>query len=86
MEHKIEWNTKAVKQLVKIPQKDAMRVKESVNTLGQDEKSWRNVKKLVNHKYSHRLRVGNYRVLFNSEKTVVILTIEEIKKRDDRTY
>jgi mRNA interferase RelE/StbE len=86
MKHKIEWKSRAVKQLLKIPQKDAKRIKDAVDLLEQQEKNQRNIKKLINHKYSHRLRVGNYRVLFNSAETIVILTIEEIRKRDERTY
>lgn len=86
MNHKIEWKIKAVKQLLKIPQEDIKRIKDAVSSLEKDESTWRNVRKLVNHQYSHRLRAGNYRVLFNSADTVVILTIEEVKKRDERTY
>jgi len=86
MLHKIDWKIKAVKQLLKIPLKDAKKVKDEVKALEKDESSWHNVKKLVNHQYSHRLRVGNYRVLFNSGKAIEIVTIEEVKKRDERTY
>nr|WP_218966867.1 hypothetical protein [Snodgrassella alvi] len=45
-----------------------------------------NVKKLNNHQYDYRLRVGNYRVLFNYDGDISIVSIEEVKKRDDRTY
>ena len=45
-----------------------------------------NVKKLSNHLYDYRLRVGNYRVLFNYDGDISIVSIEEVKKRDDRTY
>ncbi|MEI8244369.1 MAG: type II toxin-antitoxin system RelE/ParE family toxin [Lentisphaerota bacterium] len=86
MNHKIEWRNKAVKQLLKIPQQDAKRIKDTVSSLENDEGAWHNVKKLVNHQYSHRLRVGNYRVLFNSGEALVILVIEEVKKRDESTY
>jgi mRNA-degrading endonuclease RelE of RelBE toxin-antitoxin system len=30
--------------------------------------------------------VGNYRVLFNLLDTVEVVNIEEVKKRDERTY
>jgi mRNA-degrading endonuclease RelE of RelBE toxin-antitoxin system len=46
----------------------------------------RNVKALVNHAYGYRLRVGNYRVFFDFEGAVRIVSIEEVKKRDERTY
>lgn len=45
-----------------------------------------NVKALVNHDYSYRLRVGNYRVFFEFDGDVKIVWIEEVKKRDENTY
>ena len=45
-----------------------------------------NVKTLINHDYAYRLRVGDYRVFFNVRETVEIISIEEVKKRDERTY
>ena len=45
-----------------------------------------NVKSLVNRP-EYRLRVGRYRVIFTvSEGGAVIEYIEEVKKRDERTY
>jgi mRNA interferase RelE/StbE len=44
------------------------------------------VKVLVNYKQSYRLRVGRYRVLFNYDGDVRIVEIQEVKKRDERTY
>lgn len=46
----------------------------------------RNVKALTNHRYPYRLRVGAYRVFFEFEDAIRIVRIEEVKKRDDRTY
>ena len=48
---------------------------------------WHNVKSLTNHQYDYRLRVGRYRVFFDVEEDEVrIYFIQEVKKRDDRTY
>jgi mRNA-degrading endonuclease RelE of RelBE toxin-antitoxin system len=44
------------------------------------------VKRLSNHPYEYRLRVGRYRVFFDFHSTVRIIRIEEVKKRDERTY
>jgi len=44
------------------------------------------VKALVNHAYSHRLRVGAYRVLMTVDTVVEVSWIEEVKKRDERTF
>jgi len=46
----------------------------------------RNVKALTNHRYQYRLRVGSYRVFFNFDGVVHIVYIEEVRKRDERTY
>jgi len=42
------------------------------------------VKRLVNHQYDYRLRVGTWRVFFT--EAFEIVQIEEVKKRDERTY
>jgi mRNA-degrading endonuclease RelE of RelBE toxin-antitoxin system len=46
----------------------------------------KNVKALTNHQYGYRLKVGNYRVLFDVENDIQIIDIQEVKKRDDNTY
>ncbi|OGT88863.1 MAG: hypothetical protein A2286_10270 [Gammaproteobacteria bacterium RIFOXYA12_FULL_61_12] len=41
---------------------------------------------LVNHAYTHRLRVGDYRILMTVDTAIEISLIEEVKKCDERTY
>lgn len=45
-----------------------------------------NVKALIGHDYAYRLRVGNYRVMFDWDGTIKVVSIQEVKKRDERTY
>jgi mRNA interferase RelE/StbE len=45
-----------------------------------------NVKALSDHRYGYRLRVGDYRVLFDVLTAIEVVSIEEVKKRDERTY
>lgn len=63
-----------------------MQIRRAVSTELVDLSKARNVKTLTNHEYGYRLRVGNYRVFFEFEGSVRIITIEEVKKRDERTY
>jgi mRNA interferase RelE/StbE len=83
---KIAWKPKAYKQLLKIrDQHDRDAVYDSTESLV----AWpecRNVKPLTNHKYGFRLRVGRYRVLFDVHDTIRIIEVQEVKKRDERTY
>ena len=51
-----------------------------------DLSSARNVKALKDHEYGYRLRVGNYRVFFEFDGAVRIVSVEEVRKRDERTY
>ena len=46
-----------------------------------------NVKSLANRP-EYRLRVGRYRVIFSvsEDGAVTVVLIEEVKKRDERTY
>ena len=84
--YNISWEKKARKQLARIGvQATRDEIYDSVENL-RDFPSVENVKKLTNHSYGYRLRVGRYRVFFNFEDIVRIIHIEEVKKRDDRTY
>jgi mRNA-degrading endonuclease RelE of RelBE toxin-antitoxin system len=82
----IEWESKARKQLAKIDGKATRdELYDSAERLS-DLQNVEQVKKLTNHKYGYRLRVGRYRVFFDVDDSVRIIYIEEVKKRDDRTY
>ena len=82
---KIEWRSKALKQLQKLPVDDKKQITLAVRTLNKFP-NVQNVKALKNHTYGYRLRVGRYRVLFDYENSVKIISIEEVRKRDDNTY
>ncbi|WP_275098088.1 type II toxin-antitoxin system RelE family toxin [Sedimenticola hydrogenitrophicus] len=81
----LTWTNKARKQLLKIQRQDAARIYAQVGALA-DFPHCDEVKRLTNHRYDYRLRVGRYRVFFNHDGAVRIISIEEVKKRDERTY
>ena len=81
----IEWAKKATKQLLKINKPDQKAIFSKVQEL-KDFPDCGNVKTLTNHEYSYRLRVGRYRVFFEFASQIKIIRIEEVKKRDERTY
>jgi mRNA interferase RelE/StbE len=58
----------------------------AVTTELVDLSSARNVKALKDLEYGYRLRVGNYRVFFEFDGAVRIVSVEEVRKRDERTY
>ncbi len=80
------WQPKAVKQLKKIGDRVVQeRILKTTRSLSQFP-DCSNVKRLTDHEPTHRLRVGNWRVLFNVFEEVNIVSIEEVKKRDENTY
>ena len=82
----ILWKRKAQKQLLKIS-KTEIKARNSVDRKRITQfPNIQQAKALTNHQYGYRLRVGNYRVLFDVDTTVQIIAIEEVKKRDDNTY
>ena len=81
----IEWKIKAIKQLRKIHPVSQQAIKNTVHGL-KNFPNCTGVKALTNHQYDYRLRVGNYRVFFEHADKIKIITIEEVKKRDERTY
>ena len=82
----INWKPKALKQLEKVKE-TAMRqrIYTEVQALSNFPEC-PGVKKLVNHDYSYRLRVGDFRVFFEFNGNIHIISIEEVKKRNERTY
>ncbi len=82
----VTWSMRATKQYAKLPKHDQAAVSKGVDGL----ELWpdcHNVKALTNRS-DYRLRVGRYRVIFtvDTNKAPVIVRIEEVKKRDERTY
>ena len=82
----INWQPKALRQLRKIEVHVGKQIRTAVSTELVDLSKARNVKALANHDHRYRLRVGNYRVFFDFDGAVCIVNIEEVRKRDERTY
>ena len=85
--NEINWTKKAIKQQRKIATSQNTKIINAVDTLIDfDGMPFLNVKNLTNHAYQYRLRVGDYRILFNHDGQIEIIEIKEVKKRDGRTY
>ena len=84
--NEITWKPKALKQAEKIKDKATRQKIYTESQVLADFPNCLGIKKLVNHAYSYRLRVGDYRVFFEFDGNVRIVSIEEVKKRDESTY
>lgn len=81
----IHWAPKAAKQLRKLDRQHQVVIRDGVGALAAMP-DCQNVKALTNHQYGYRLRVGNHRVLFDWDSGIRIVEIQEVRKRDERTY
>ncbi|MGB3287970.1 MAG: type II toxin-antitoxin system RelE/ParE family toxin [Burkholderiaceae bacterium] len=81
----ILWTPKAAKQLRKVDRQHQVVIRDGVSALVAMP-NCPNVKTLANHQYGYRLRIGDYRVLFDWGVEIRIIEIQEVRKRDERTY
>jgi mRNA-degrading endonuclease RelE of RelBE toxin-antitoxin system len=80
----IEWKNKALRELRKIKStQDRDDIYEAVGKLVLFP-DCDNIKYILNSDSLYRLRVKNWRVIFSSR--LEIITIEEVKRRNERTY
>lgn len=84
--NRIEWTPKAARQLRKLPQPAQVDIRDAVQAKLPQFPLCTGVKAPVNHPCGYRLRVGNYRVLFDFAGSIKLVRIEEVGKRDERTY
>jgi len=82
---KIEWNPKAVRQLHKIKDTEITDSIKAATYLLQHWPECPNIIKLKSRS-EYRMRVGNWRIFFDVDQVVRIIEIQEVKKRNERTY
>jgi mRNA-degrading endonuclease RelE of RelBE toxin-antitoxin system len=81
----VRWLPKAKRQLRKLDPKAQQKIVSATDTL-ESMPECANVRTLTDHQYGYRLRVGNFRVLFDWSGFVRIAEIQEVKKRNESTY
>jgi len=82
----INWQPKALRQLRKLDSTVNKQIRSAVSSELVDLTKARNVKALASHEYGYRLRVGSYRVFFEFDGEIQVISIEEVRKRNERTY
>ena len=79
---RIEWRRSTKKDLRKLPPKEVARIFEAVETLA-DEPFPFGVEKLKGSEHSYRIRVGDYRVVYEVFADLKLVEIERVKNRKD---
>lgn len=71
MSYEVRFAVRALKELDKIPDKDRRRILDKIRLMQEGEPV--PIRKLTNRRPAYRLRVGDYRVLFECEERVIVI-------------
>jgi len=83
----VTWTKKALKQLTSIDNRYRKTISEKVGQLKTFPSVTLDIKKLQASDSQYRMRVGNYRIIFEiTDGEPVICTIQEVKRRTSTTY
>lgn len=81
------WHNRARKQMKRIPKHYQEAILDAVDKLAEfPDCEGLNIVPLKKHRYDYGMRIGRYRVLFDCQEAVEIIAIQEVKKRNERTY
>ncbi|HRQ38342.1 MAG TPA: type II toxin-antitoxin system RelE/ParE family toxin [Chloroflexota bacterium] len=83
--YKAQFTDVALKKLKRYPQNDQRRILARIEQLAEDPLAMPNVKRLVDFDVAYRLRVGDYRVLFDRDDIILIIDVIDILPRG-RSY
>jgi len=81
----VQWSTRALRQVRKLPDDVRQQISDAASDL-ENMPDCQQVKALQNHRCGYRRRVGQYRILFDWDSIVHIVSIEEVRRRNERTY
>lgn len=80
--YKIEWKNSAYKELQKLPRPMIVKVVAAVSDLANDPFP-HGVKKLIGSEYTYRIRIGDYRVVYEVFENKLIIEIVRVRHRKD---
>ena len=78
--YKIEWKHSAKKELKKLDKQIVPRILQAVENLANNPYS-SGSKKLIGSDSIYRIRVGNYRIVYNLKSSVLIIEIIKVGHR-----
>jgi mRNA interferase RelE/StbE len=80
--YQIEWKNSAYKELQKLPRQMIPKIVTEVGNLSNNPYP-QGVKKLVGSEHSYRIRIGDYRVIYEIIENKLIIEIIRVRHRKD---
>ena len=85
MKYKVVFKPSVAKQIRQLDKKEQKKVVAAAESLASNPRPY-GYKKLVDKEAFYRIRVGNYRIIYEIFDNILVVNILQIKKRDERTY
>jgi len=82
MTYSIEFRPVVLKSLKRFPKKDLVRIKKKVEELSQDLPA-PNITKMKGNNSFHKIRTGDYRIIYEIHESRVVILIVKIGHRKD---
>ncbi|MDA8136739.1 MAG: type II toxin-antitoxin system RelE/ParE family toxin [Desulfobacteraceae bacterium] len=82
MTYAIEFRPSVLKNLERFPKRDLVRIKKKIEELGRDLPDPNTTKMKGNHSF-HRVRTGDYRIIYEIQDDRLIILIVKIGHRKD---
>ncbi len=83
MPYQIKIKRQADRTLKRLRPQDRLRITEKIDLLGQNPDNPTLDVKRLQGQFLYRLRVGQWRVIFDRQEVVKVISIEKIKPRGD---
>jgi mRNA interferase RelE/StbE len=77
----VTFTEAALKSLRRYPQNDQRRILDRIDVLAKNPQGMTNVKRLIEAQATYRLRVGDYRVLFERDDIIRVIDVLNILPR-----
>lgn len=85
MVYQIQIEKSALKQLSKIEKPAREKIRTAIKDLAHNPRPF-GYKKLVDEAGLYRIKVSNYRVIYDVRDNILLVSILRIAKRNERTY
>jgi mRNA interferase RelE/StbE len=79
--YKLKFNDKSLKEFEKLDNSVQKKIVEKLNLLKNGIEGNNNIKKLQGNNSLYRLRVSDYRIIFDKQENVLIITIVKVGHR-----
>jgi mRNA interferase RelE/StbE len=84
--YRVIFSRRAEKAFLSLPDKDAIRIKDVLEKLKKDPRTYGTIKLENAPVASYRYRVGEERILFDINDETKVIEILDIRRRDESTY